>query len=259
MESVFTLPDTFKYPSDNFECFEDYFIRTFRPNGEPREFIKVAWTAFYRRASYGKDEGMKRTLQKEFLNKLDPGKKYFTVVTWDDGIMNSLDHLDVQVFAACGPRIDFPIPLLCQPHKFPPAAKRDIICSFVGSNNHPIRDRIIKELTGEKGFYISTKGHNMQAYCNILSRSKYVLCPRGYGITSFRICEAIQYGAIPIYISDRMGYIDQAVIAVLLKDPSGIRNTIMQIIKGGFKTYPEIEDAFKYHRCRQMIIENIKP
>ena len=30
----------------------------------------------------------------------------------------------------------------------------------------------------------------------------FTLCPRGYGLNSFRIAEAIQYGSIPVYISD---------------------------------------------------------
>lgn len=258
IDSLFNQPDTFKYPSDNVECFEDYFIRTFKPNGEPREFLPVAWTSFYRRAGYGKDEGLKRRLQKELLNMLDPGKKYFTVVTWDDGIMNQVDHLDLQIFAACGPRIDFAIPLLCQPHRYPVHVnERDILCSFVGSNNHPIRDRLIKELQSEPGFYISSKPHDMRRYCNILARSKYVLCPRGYGITSFRICEAIQYGAIPIYISNQLGF-HECCIPLATYNTIGdetiraVRAIVRQEIKPN-----EHGGEYTYDACRKLIIENI--
>ncbi len=258
MKPIFTQPDNFKYPSDNFECFEDFFIRTFKPNGEAREFIPVAWTSFYRRAAYGKDEGMKRVLQKELLNKLNPSKKYFTVVTWDDGILNSLAHLDVQVFAACGPRIDFAIPLLCQPHRHIfPGMKKDILCSFVGSLNHPIRQRIVDELSDVKGFYISTKGHNMQQYCNILARSKYVLCPRGYGITSFRICEAIQYGAIPIYISDVYAYQEGTLRTLGPEYIHVLATQILNIPEGQYNSLKGL-GAYTYESCKQLIIENIK-
>jgi hypothetical protein len=37
---------------------------------------------------------------------------------------------------------------------------------------------------------------------NIMIRSKFALCPRGYGNTSFRMYEAMQLGAVPVYISD---------------------------------------------------------
>lgn len=35
-----------------------------------------------------------------------------------------------------------------------------------------------------------------------MSDSAVALCPRGYGKTSFRVCEALQFGAMPQYISD---------------------------------------------------------
>ena len=34
------------------------------------------------------------------------------------------------------------------------------------------------------------------------SRSKFTLCPRGYGKNSFRMYECMQLGSIPIYIYD---------------------------------------------------------
>ena len=39
-------------------------------------------------------------------------------------------------------------------------------------------------------------------YVELMQRSIFALCPRGYGKTSFRICEALQLGAIPVYIHD---------------------------------------------------------
>ena len=36
-----------------------------------------------------------------------------------------------------------------------------------------------------------------------MERSVFSLCPRGYGATSFRICESLQQGSIPVYIYDK--------------------------------------------------------
>jgi len=36
----------------------------------------------------------------------------------------------------------------------------------------------------------------------LMMSSTFALCPRGFGNTSFRLIEAIEYGAIPVYISD---------------------------------------------------------
>jgi hypothetical protein len=35
-----------------------------------------------------------------------------------------------------------------------------------------------------------------------MSQSIFTLAPRGFGANSFRIAEAMQYGSIPVYISD---------------------------------------------------------
>ena len=37
----------------------------------------------------------------------------------------------------------------------------------------------------------------------LMRLSRFALCPRGYGPTSFRLCEALQLGVVPVYISDR--------------------------------------------------------
>lgn len=257
MPETFRLKDNYYYPSDSKENFEDYFIRTFAKGDHQRVFLPIAWSSYYRRAAYGKDQSMLLSLQKQ-LNALDRTKKYFTVITWDDGILNDVSHLDLQVFAACGNRIDFPIPLLCQPHHYRfHVTGRDIACSFVGSLSHPIRNHIVNSLTGKKGYYISTRPHSMEQYCSILARSKYVLCPRGYGQTSFRICEAVQYGCIPIYVSDQIIYHDGTIRMQVVGDPMPTGFVIDKLIHEDRK--PPRNGVYTYDACRQMIIENIKP
>jgi glycosyltransferase involved in cell wall biosynthesis len=50
------------------------------------------------------------------------------------------------------------------------------------------------------GFYF---GHrDTVLFRNVMRQSKFTLCPRGSGITSFRLYEALQVGSIPIYVSD---------------------------------------------------------
>jgi hypothetical protein len=38
---------------------------------------------------------------------------------------------------------------------------------------------------------------------DITSRSLYSITPRGFGVTSFRLYEAMQLGTVPVYISDQ--------------------------------------------------------
>lgn len=188
-----------QYPPDNDLIFEEWYAQQPHPPCE-RVYLPIFWTSYYCKWNYGKNQGAINRLQ-NYLNNLDRSKKYYTIVQYDDGILNNLSHLDIKVFASAGNRIDYPLPLICKPHRFTPAPVKDIFCSYIGGNNHPIRKNLM-QYQNKTHWYISDRVHSLQHYCDIMSRSKYVLCPRGYGKTSFRIMEALQYGAIPVYISD---------------------------------------------------------
>ena len=51
------------------------------------------------------------------------------------------------------------------------------------------------------GIYVS-ESLGRESFLDILTRSAFALCPRGYGKTSFRICESLEVGVIPVYIYD---------------------------------------------------------
>lgn len=192
-----------RYPPDNAVTFERWFMENWIPKDErERIYLPVQWTALYCNNGYG-NEKILHTIQK-YLDTLDATKKYYTIVQYDDGILNDISKLDICVMAMSGPRIDFSLPLLCTPHKFNFSAnqKKDIYCNFIGNLTHPIRAQIVNQLKGKEGYYISTENHKLHDYCKIIARSKYTLCPRGYGKSSFRIQEAIDFGSIPVYISD---------------------------------------------------------
>lgn len=192
------------YPADNEVTFEEWLYKYERYTVQPeteRVYLGVGWTNFYNNHRHGKDRRALRRLQ-EFLDRLDRKKKYWTVVQNDDGILNDVKHLDLKVFGM-GCKGDVQLPLVCQPHKYEfKETGRPIFASFVGSITHPIREQMVKELHGKEGYFISTEPTSLHSYCYIMSQSKFVLCPRGYGKTSFRIQEALQYGCKPIYISD---------------------------------------------------------
>lgn len=192
-----------RYPPDNAITFERWYYNNWnRQDERERVYLPIQWTALYCNNGYG-NAPILHTIQK-YLDGLDRSKKYYTIVQYDDGILNNIEHLDIKVIAMAGPRIDFAIPMLCTPHKFNFGTniKKDIFASFIGSYTHAIRAQMVDQLKDKEGYYISTKHHDLKEYCQILARSKYALCPRGYGQSSFRIQEAIDFGAIPVYISD---------------------------------------------------------
>lgn len=191
----------FPYPLDNDLIFEEWFYQHYQPTYSERIYLPIFWTSYYVNNKYGKDRNSLDELQR-FLNSLDKTVKYFTICQYDDGILNDIKHLDIKVFGMSGKPIDYPLPLLCKPHKFEYHLTRDVLANFVGAVTHPIRTKMLNTITGQAGFHVATKKQSLQDFCRILGRSVFTLCPRGYGQTSFRIVEAMQYGSIPVYISD---------------------------------------------------------
>lgn len=205
MNNAVMVPDHFRpkhpivYPGDNDPDFERWYYLNYT-GVEGRTYLPIFWTAFYCKNGYGKQSGPIAGLQK-FLDSLDRSKKYYTIVQYDDGILNDLKDIDIKVFSMSGKPMDYCLPLLCQPHKpIDPMPDRDIFCSFVGRNTHPIRSEILK--IKQPGWLITDQVQKMTAFCNTLARSVFTLCPRGYGPNSFRVLEAMQFGSIPVIISD---------------------------------------------------------
>ena len=188
------------YPPGNSPDAEYWFATQGVPAIAGREYLPMTLTALFKDASFGKNKFKVADIQYYIDLKLDRNKKYFVVVQNDDGLFFDFSKHDLFVIGMSGVGADLNIPLVCQPHKHHFTVEKDILVSFVGNKTHPIRNEILK--INKEGWYISSGHHPLPKFCEILARSKYVLCPRGYGKNSFRIAEALQYGAVPVYISD---------------------------------------------------------
>jgi hypothetical protein len=157
---------------------------------------------------------------RSFLRRLDPSRRYFTISQHDDGLAQRgryRPRVPIYEFSAggCG---DTPVPLLCDPHPAV-ARRRDLRASFVGalstSNaSYPIRDAMAHALAGRREYVVrdvspvwgQTNRRTLAAktadFIDVMCRSTFALCPRGYGKTSFRLYEAMQLGCIPVYLYD---------------------------------------------------------
>lgn len=189
------------YPPNNEVIFEEWFKMVYSGCKTDRELLPVLFTPFWVNNGYGQDKEARRELS-DFLGTLDKSKKYFSVIQYDDGSMIDwrLFGLDVLEFNMSKTK-DIPLPLTCMPHPYKFGGEKKYFASFVGSKTHPIRDQL-QLFRNLEGWYISFEPHEIDRYCQIISQSIFTLCPRGYGINSFRITEALQYGSIPVYISD---------------------------------------------------------
>lgn len=197
----FCFPDKLLYPPGNEPDQEYYIYQTYHgEEGISRIYLPIMFTAYLKFHNYGNNNRAIKELQ-DYVNTLDKSLKYWAVCQYDDGTLIDWTGIDIIIFAS-GCKGTYQISLSCQPHTFDFSnVKRDILCSFVGRITHPIRKEIMK-LNGVEGFYISEQHHTPYHYHNIMARSHFVIASRGYGASCFKIFEAIQNGAIPIYVSD---------------------------------------------------------
>lgn len=250
-----------KYPIDNKFEFERWFFDNTpweELHGKERTYLPVMWTAYWCNNGYGRKPFPKRSLQ-GFIDTLPRSKKYFTIVQYDDGPLVDFKNLDIKIFGMGGGRVDYPIPLLCQPHAYEfPDVKKDIFCSFFGADTHPIRKQMVKEFKGKKDCRVEIKRAGMKDYCEILARSVFALAPRGYGPSSFRICEALQYGAIPVYISDEFIKPYNTEDLIYVDDIAGLYDRLKKMNTDELRVRIEsIKELFTYKGCKKIILENI--
>jgi len=200
----------FQYPPNNIELFEEYFLDRFISVDE-WTYLPILWTPMIcHRDIKGNYDDVQA-----FLNELDRSKRYFTICQHDDNILNDLSHLNITILAAGGygryrKRV-YPLPLICSSKSDPSQVyPKTIFASFVGAIDaegvrHPIRVKMRDALKGNSKYIIKEAKMNNMSYPHFIQtmrNSTFSLCPRGYGQTSYRICEALQNDSIPVYIYD---------------------------------------------------------
>ncbi|WP_395046836.1 exostosin family protein, partial [Flavobacterium sp.] len=149
---------------------------------------------------------------------------------------------------------------------------RDILASFIGDIHvHPLRNKLLNTNSStiivKNGCYKNPT--DQKSFKDLMTRSKFALCPRGFGNTSFRIIEAIQFGTIPIYISDvfSLFYNDELnynEIGILIKpdEISNIYNVLKQKTDAEITQYQNnikglYDKYFTMQGCCEYIIRRI--
>jgi len=149
-------------------------------------------------------------LVQPYLDSLPIGK-YFTVSQHDDAVKEQLP-IGTLSFEAGGNGNGIPIPLICSPidEQKTQLVQKDIFCSFVGSITHSIRTEIYNRYSNDSSSLILGKNwtstvseDSFNTFIDITKRSKFSLCPRGYGAQSFRLYEVLQLNTVPVVIYDK--------------------------------------------------------
>ena len=200
------------------EYLEEYFVRNFKETAPNSNFlfIPVHWTAVFNyrvKEGLGPDtpNGILRQKLFDKLSTLSSDQKYFTVSTHDDAPQGIFPVNTRHFYAGGNSKLGTdPIPLICSEIEFDSDPQKLIFCSFVGSATNPIRNQALQCLHSKDGYLINAfhwkpdvSQDQQDLFLNCTSRSRFTLCPRGYGATSYRLYEAMKLGSIPVYISDK--------------------------------------------------------
>jgi hypothetical protein len=264
---IFLTKTNHQYPPGNDLVFEEFFLTKFISENPytDRIYLPIQWTCFYISRNYGNND--MSDLQ-NFLDSLPRDKKYFTIIQWDDGILNNLDGLDILVFSSGGVG-NYPIPLINLPHT-KVERERTIFASFVGfiSGRHKIREKI-NDLYSQKEDFFIAQNLGFQSFKEVMEKSVFSLCPRGYGKTSFRINESLNLGSIPVYIYDEpwipfediLNFEEYGVLVheseieyLETKLKSFSKEHLELLRRNGDKTYNEY---YRYDSCYEQILKKL--
>jgi len=193
----------------------EYFIHCAVTLQTDHVYIPVFWTNLQNHPAFSQ---MKHRYQTLLNNAIDSeerlaGQKltYFTIVQHDDGPLLALPPNTI-VFGACTGTV--PLPLIYEDTRETLLkelrAEKAYIASFIGSITHPIRSDMCDAIKpyedivcNEKNIWSSHVSDQLATqFSTITVRSKFCLCPRGYGRSSFRFFESMLLDTIPVYLWD---------------------------------------------------------
>lgn len=164
--------------------------------------LLAAWTDIWVAGNYKYDD---YELIKTLKEALRPTVLYITVSQNDDGFPG--DNADFQqlqdayniLVLSAGGYGHVPLPLLKQREEVLPKIpfnNRTHLVSYVGSREHSPRDMRFKmlDVVGYEHYFYG------DGWRSVMQDSKFSLCPRGFGRTSYHVMETLQMGLIPIQV-----------------------------------------------------------
>jgi len=248
------------------------------------KFLPIQWTNYFIKNKYGKNlSELEKYNNKKLKNKKN---NYFTVIQYADGHLVETEN--ILFFSASG--LDkkllnkstsyIKIPLIAEEHKkLENNVNKKYIASFIGRNTHDVRTQMKDVLNNEERFKINVfsspviNEENQHIFKNLMEKSYFSLCPRGYGVTSYRLFESFQFSTVPVYISEEKDYylpfediIDWEKLCVL-QDINSIKHLpkrLNDIINSGkYKSMLEYgaycnNNFFNYDFITKYIIEKIE-
>jgi len=220
-DPLFMSPNKDTYPPfKNGLYMEEFFLEFVKQNRlvfdkMGRQYIPVLWTNFQIEDWFESRKDEMQIILDKYIKENPCENGYFTVVQYDDGPKLILPENTI-IYGACTGNI--PLPLIYEDRErkliqdvvIKNYHDKSILCSFVGTFTHDVRNKIyyyfkdssLVKLYMRRYWSAVVEKDNQDLFRDITIDSKFALAPRGYGRSSFRFFEIFQLGAIPIYIWD---------------------------------------------------------
>lgn len=236
-------------PFKNGLYLEEYFVSKFNSNTK-RTYIPFPWTNFQIEHWFQSRKNEMQIQLDEWARNNQNDNGYFTIIQYDDGCLLDLPKNTI-VYGCCSG--DIPIPLIYEDRNNMLMSRKidksfenkEILCSFVGSLTHHLRNTMINALKNDSDFVFETDPHwspivssdKQNKFIEITCNSKFVLCPRGYGRNSFRFYEVLKLGSIPIYVWDDIEWLpykddmdyDTFCISININEIHNLKNLLKSI------------------------------
>jgi hypothetical protein len=285
---LFYVSNSVTYPPfKNGFYLEEYFLNYMKRNNKTKDkdgrlYIAALWTNF-------QIEGWFNSYKEIMQNSLDIyilenpcNEGYFTIVQHDDGAMLKLPANTI-IYGACSGNI--PIPLIYEDknntleniknEKKREYKDKEILCSFVGTITHNVRNICMNKLSNIPGFKFNIKQgwstdieKNLQDfYIEETIKSKFALAPRGYGRSSFRFFEIFKLGSIPIYVWDDIEWLpykdiidySKICISINISEIEKLPNILNEITEDKYnemlENYNEIKHIFELKSITEYIFK----
>ena len=180
-------------------CYFQHFLRRQEsPETTARRYLPIFWTDLQ------VDHRERLEDLEAFLHTLDRSQPYYTVLQSSNGLgVRVPEGLDLKVFAAgCSVPGGTVIPLLKAPYavsesREPKAIEVSFAGTVIPANDYAcVRTRLVELVAATSG-WITYCGPEWEA---VVASSKFSLCPRGHGPTSFRLAESISLDSVPVVV-----------------------------------------------------------
>ena len=255
-------------PFKNGFYIEEYFLHKYNsllPKTN-RQYIPFLWTNFQIEHWFQNRKNEMQEKLDEWVTKNHSENGYFTLVQYDDGCILNLPKNTI-IYGCCSGNI--PIPLIYEDRNNILISKKidktfdekKILCSFVGTLTHCVRNQMSNIFKNDSDFIIEAETFwtpnvsqdKQNKFIQITCNSKYALCPRGYGRSSFRFFEVLNLGCVPIYIWDDIEWLpykdeidySSFCISLNIKDIGDLKKILM-----GINDYKYNEMIEKYNKIK---------